>query len=171
MPAYHLPIFPSGTVHINSTICFEKRDGYVTYFNYMMPIFRHKEDDSKSFRMMVSQLCVLGLCSQSDIINKFGVTKQTVYRDVALYRKEGVAGFFKVIKRGGPTVIIPEVKLEAEKLLSEGFSINDVAEELGISFETLRKAVYRKTVYYKKDKKILHTCKEAKKKDLSLKNQ
>lgn len=133
MPSYHLPIFPKGTTQINATLSFDKRDGQITYFNYMTPVYRHAEDDNKSFRMITSQFCSLGICGPIDIIRTFGVTKQTVYRDIKLYENEGAAGFFKTIKRGGPTVITQEVRVEAEKLFSEGWDVKEVADELRIS--------------------------------------
>lgn len=154
MPSYHLPIFPAGTMQINASLSFDKRDGQITYFNYMTPVYKHAENDKKSFRMITSQFCCLGVCRPIDIIKTFGVTKQTVYRDMKLYEKEGAAGFFKTVKRGGPTVITPEVKVEAEKLLSEGQDVKDVADELGIPYETLRKAIYRGKVFYKKKERV-----------------
>lgn len=151
MPSYHLPIFPAGNTQINATLSFEKRDGQVTYFNYMTPVYQHSEDDNKSFRMITSQFCCLGICGPIDIIRTFGVTKQSVYRDMKLYKNEGAAGFFKAVKRGGPTVITSEVRVEAEKLLNEEWNPKDVAEELDIPYETLRKAIYRGKVFWKKE--------------------
>ncbi len=152
MPSYLLPIFPAGTTQINTTLSFDKRDGQITYFNYMTPVYRHAEDDKKSFRMITSQFCCLGVCRPIDIIKTFGVTKQTVYRDMKLYKNEGAAGFFKTVKRGGPSVISAEVKVEAEKLLSEGWDAKEVASELDIPYETLRKAIYRGKVFCKNKK-------------------
>jgi len=71
-------------------------------------------------------------------------------RDLELYRAEGSAGFFKTVKRGGPRVITESVKPAIEKLLSQGYSIKDVAVELNIGYEALRKAVQRGKIEYKK---------------------
>lgn len=71
-------------------------------------------------------------------------------RDLELYRTEGSAGFFKTVKRGGPRVITDDIKPEIEKLLSEGNPLKDVAAELDIGYEALRKAVQRGKVVYKK---------------------
>ena len=148
MPTYNFPSFSTGPIQINSTITFEKRDRYITYFNFMTPIYRHAEKDFKSFRMFTSQLCSTGACSASEIINTFGVSKQTVFRDIKLYEKEGTAGFFKTLKRGGPNVILPEIKLKAEQLFNEGWDVQDVAKELNVPYGTLRKAIYRGKVIF-----------------------
>jgi len=50
-----LPIFPEGSTHITSELTFEKRDGRVTYFHGLMPVFVHDEDDIRSFRMVTAQ--------------------------------------------------------------------------------------------------------------------
>ena len=52
MPQIQLPMFPEGVTHITSVLAFEKRDGRVTYFNGMMPVFSHDERDVQTFRMM-----------------------------------------------------------------------------------------------------------------------
>lgn len=156
MPSYHLPIFPAGNTLINSILSVEKRDGQVTYFNYMTPVYQHSVDDNKSFRMITSQFCCLGVCAPVDIVRTFGVTKQSVYRDMKLYKSEGTSGFFKTMKRGGPTVITSEVRVEAEKLLGEGWHPKDVAEELNIPYETLRKAIYREKVFWNKKKQVFN---------------
>ena len=53
-------------------------------------------------------------------------------------------------KRGGPRVITEDIKPEIEKLLSQGNSLKDVAAELDIGYEALRKAVQRGKIIYKK---------------------
>ena len=94
MPQLVLPIFPEGATHITAELAFEKRDGWVTYFHGMMPVFRHKEDDVQSFRMITSQFCVNGNVKQVQITQAFGVPPSSVKRAVKLYREKGPSGFF-----------------------------------------------------------------------------
>ena len=94
MPQLVLPIFPQEATHITAELSFEKRDGWVTYFHGMLPVFRHSEDDIQSFRMITSQLCVTGSAKQVEIIKAFGVSLCSVKRAVKLYREKGPAGFF-----------------------------------------------------------------------------
>ena len=94
MPQLVLPIFPQGATHITAMLTFEKRDGWVTYFHGMMPVFRHTEDDLQSFRMITSQFCVTGNAKQVEITKAFGVSACSVKRAVKLYREKGPRGFF-----------------------------------------------------------------------------
>ena len=73
-------------------------------------------------------------------------------RDLELYRAEGSAGFFKTIKRGGPRVITEDIKPEIERLLAQGSSLKEVADELEIGYEALRKAVQRGKINHIKKK-------------------
>jgi hypothetical protein len=54
MPQMMLPIFPDDVVYLNSDLAVRKDNGQVTYFNGMMPIFTHAEDDVESFQMITS---------------------------------------------------------------------------------------------------------------------
>jgi transposase len=150
MPIYNPPIFPSGSNAINAQLSFDNKDGYITYFNFCTPIHRHPIDDTKTFRLLICSFCSLGSCRPCEIVKAFGINERTLMRDLELYRTEGSAGFFKTVKRGGPRVITESVKPEIEKLLSQGNSLKDVAAELNIGYEALRKAVQRGKIDYKK---------------------
>jgi putative addiction module killer protein len=52
--------FSAGVTHITPELAFEKRNGRVTYFSGLMPVFSHDEDDLKTFRMITSQFCANG---------------------------------------------------------------------------------------------------------------
>ena len=94
MPQLVLPIFPEGATHITAELAFEKRDGWVTYFHGLMPVFRHEEDDIQSFRMITSQFCANGNVKEVQITKAFGVPASSVKRAVKLYREKGPSGFF-----------------------------------------------------------------------------
>ena len=152
MPSYFLPIFPAGTTIINDRLSFENRDGFITYFNFMTPIHRHSADDKKHFRMIISDFCIVGVCRPCEVVKAFGVNERTLLRDIELFRKEGPAGFFKTLKRGGPRVITEDIKPEIERLLVEGNSTKDIADRLKIGHEALRKAIQRGKIQYVKKK-------------------
>jgi hypothetical protein len=94
MPQTSLPFFPEDIKLINSQVGFQKRNGIVYYFNGIMPIFQHPEDDLRSFRLFTSQLVVNGNAKQSEIIAAFGVSVISVKRWVKRLREEGLQGFF-----------------------------------------------------------------------------
>jgi hypothetical protein len=141
MPQLHLPMFPSGVIHITNQLAVMKKDGEVTYFNGHMPVFSHAENDINTFRMITSQFCVSGCAKQSDIIRAFGVTSISVKRSVKIYREKGPKGFYAPRVTRGPAVLIKAVIGEAEELLADGASEAEVAEKLGLKLNTLQKAI------------------------------
>jgi hypothetical protein len=91
--------------------------------------------------MFSAQLCVQGACTQAEIIRAFGVSKNSVLRSVAKYRAEQIDGFYRPRKGRGPSVMTAEVSSRAQELLDGGRSRKETAEELGIKYDTLRKAI------------------------------
>ena len=62
-------------------------------------------------------------------------------RWVKLYREKGAAGFFEEPRRRGPAVLTPPVVQKVQKLLDNGQSIPDIARQLDLKADTLRKAL------------------------------
>jgi len=142
MPQMQLPMFPVGAERITREIVFEKRDGRVWYFNFMMPLFSHAEDDMAGFRMFTSQLIVNGAARQCDIARTFGVPTRTVKRYVKLYREEGVAGFYKSRKTRGAPVLTSEVLAELQARMDVGEQLHEAARRLGLKPNTVNKAFH-----------------------------
>jgi transposase len=134
-------MIPHGATPINDMISVVREDQQWTYFCGLQPVFRHPEDDRRSFRMFTAQLCCQGACTQADIVRTFGVSKKSVLRSVRKYRKAGVDGFYRPRRAGGPTVMTTEVTAQAQRLLDFGHSRSEVARELDIKYDTLRKAI------------------------------
>ena len=142
MPQLQLPVFPAGATEINSEVAVQKQDGTVFYLHGHLPVFQHGEQDLKSFRMFTSQLIVNGTVKQKEIVRTFGVPLISVKRSVKLYRERGAEGFFQPQsrKRSG-RVLKGELLTRAQTLLAEGWSVPEVARELGVLANTLHKAV------------------------------
>ncbi len=141
MPQMMLPIFPDGVVDLGPDLAVQKEDGQVVYFNGMMPVFMHDEDDVQSFQMITSQFCCSGVVKQADIVRAFGVTKISVMRAVKRYRDYGAKGFYAPKKTRGAGVLTPDVIDEAQALLNAGRSVPEVAAELDLKRDTVAKAV------------------------------
>jgi transposase-like protein len=142
MPQAWLPLIPSGATEINDVISVVRRNGQWTYFCGVHPVFFHQQDDRKSFRMFTAQLVCQGMCRQADIINTFGVSKNSVKRAVAKYRQGGPEAFFAARKtRRGGSVLTEAVIEQAQELLGLGNDRGQVAEQLGVKPDTLRKAI------------------------------
>jgi len=141
MPQLQLPIFPEGMTLINANLGVMIRDGTVTYIYGSLPIFSHAVDDLKTFRMITSQLYVNGSAKQSDICRAFGVSRISVKRSVKLYREKGAAGFFEPPQRRGPAVLTPNVLQKVQAMLDNEYAVSEIAQELGLKADTLRKAI------------------------------
>jgi transposase len=116
-------------------------NGRWIYFCGAQPLFQHPEDDRRSFRMLTAQLIGQGACRQTDIVRAFGVSKNSVIRSVNRYRAGGVEAFYTPRTPRGASVITPEVAAQAQSLLAAGSSPREVAKELGLKLDTLRKAI------------------------------
>lgn len=92
--------------------------------------------------MFTAQLICQGQCKQSDIIRVFGVSSSSVKRSVKKYESGGIQAFFapRAVRTGG-TVLNKQAKAKAQELLNLGQSRREVAKQLGIKYDTLRKAI------------------------------
>ena len=143
-----LPMIPDGATGINEIVSVVREEGKWTYFCGIQPMFCHAEKDRRSFRMITAQLVCQGTCKQVDVIRAFGVSKNSVIRSVKKYQEGGVEAFYEKRQgRSGPPVMTEEVTAQAQELLDAGEDKRDVARELGIKYDTLRKAIDRGQLY------------------------
>jgi hypothetical protein len=141
MPQMVLPMSGEGSTLITDTLSFQKKDGRITYFHGMLPVFVHDEDDIKTFRMITSQFCVNGQAKQADIVRAFGVTSISVKRSVKTYRTSGPKGFYAPRVGRGPAVLTEPVLAAAQEQLNNAVDPKIVAEKLGLKKNTLEKAI------------------------------
>jgi len=134
-------LIPSGSTPINDVYHVVLKDEQWLYFCGIHPIFCHSAGDRRSFRMFTAQLVCQGMCKQAEIVRAFGVSKNSVGRSVKKFREGGLDAFFARRKGRGGSVITEEVKARAQEMLNSGESRRDVAEALGVPYDTLRKAI------------------------------
>jgi hypothetical protein len=91
--------------------------------------------------MITAQMVTLGACKQVDVVRAFGISKNSVSRDVAKLEAGGQATFFEPRKGRGGSVITAEVVERVAAHFAQGMSPQEAAEELGIKYDTLRKAI------------------------------
>jgi transposase len=135
-----LPLIADGATRISDLISVVREDGQWTYFCGAQPVFHHPENDRSSFRMFTAQLIYQGACRQVDIVRVFGVSKNSVIRSVDKYRAGGVKAFYAPRATRSAAVMTPQVTAQAQQLLGAGWSPTEVAEQLGLKRDTLRKA-------------------------------
>jgi hypothetical protein len=134
-------MIPPGATEINHRVCVWRGEDRWTYFLGAYPVYAHGLDDQRMFRMVTSQLIDSGGCRLVDILNTFGVSKSSVIRSLKKLRSEGPEGFFKARRgRRGGSVLTSEVLDRAQQLVHQGLSRRQTADELGVAYDTLRKA-------------------------------
>jgi len=137
-----LPFMSPGVTQINSMVSVWQDDDRWTYFLGAYPIYSHRVDDQRMFRLITAQLIESGACRQTEVIKAFGVSKSSVIRAQNKLRKGGSEAFF-IDRRGRKSapVLTPEVLGQAQSLLDKGLPRKEIAEELGVKYDTLRKAI------------------------------
>jgi len=142
MPQQILPLIPRGATQINGLVSVWRNDESWTYFLATHPIYSHSKNDHRMFRLTTSQLIDCGACRQVDIRRVFGVSKSSVIRSLNKLRSGGAEAFFvqRRSRRGGK-VFTTAVLDKAQRLLDQGYTRNDAVEQLGIKYDTFRKAI------------------------------
>ena len=141
MPQIQLPIFPSGSVEINTQLGCRVEGDTVSYYNGFLPVFMHAKDDLASFRMFTGQLIVQGSTTQGQIAKAFGVPLVSIKRSTKLFRTQGAKGFFVPKARREGSKLTEEKLAQARLLLSQGEPLTVVGQQTGILVDTLRKAI------------------------------
>ena len=142
IPQALLPLIADGATRISDSISVVRENGQWTYFCGVLPVFQHAENDRRSFRMFTAQLICQGACRQVDIVRAFGVSKNSVIRSVeSLSRRRRRNVLHAACRHAGPRCMTPEVTAQAQQLLGAGWSTREVAEQLGLKLDTLRKAI------------------------------
>jgi hypothetical protein len=142
MPQRILPLIPRGATQINGLVSVWRGDENWTYFLATHPIYTHRKNDRRMFRLVTSQLIESGACQLVDIYKIFGVSKSSVIRSLNKLRTGGPEAFF-VRRRGrrGGKVFTPDVLDKAQDLLDRGYTRDEAVQELGVKSDTFRKAI------------------------------
>jgi len=141
MPQLQLPIFPVGAVPLSPELAVVRDQDKVTYVHGSLPVFQHRVDDLKSFRLISAQLYLNGHVKQAALARAFGVSPISLKRAVKLYEEQGAGGFWRPRRVRGPSVLTPERLAQVQAALDEGEEPKAIAQRLQLNYETLRKAV------------------------------
>jgi len=142
MPQGILPLIPRDATQINGLVSVWRDDERWTYFLATHPIYSHRKNDQRMFRLITSQLIDSGACRQVDIRKIFGVSKSSVIQSLNKLRSGGSEAFF-VQRRGrrGGKVLTSEVLEKAQSLLDQGYTRSEAVRELDVKYDTFRKAI------------------------------
>ena len=116
-PKHYCRSSPTVPRRISDSISVVRENSKWIYFCGVQPVFQHAESDRRGFQMFTAQLIYQGACRQTDIVRAFGVSKNSVIRNVNKYRTGGVAAFYTPRAPRGASVITPEVAAQAQQLL------------------------------------------------------
>lgn len=143
MPQMLLPLFSPGVNEITNLVGYERRDGKVWYFLGQLPLFSHEEKDIESFKFITSQLVISGHVKQADIVRAFGVTPNSIKRNVKRLREGGIKGFSRKKKRKKKktSIMTEEVLTKAQEFINRGCNSIEIGEALSIKPATIRKAI------------------------------
>ena len=137
-----LPAIPYGATEISDLVSVWRDGEQWTYFLGTYPVYTHRADDQRMFQLVTAQLIQSSACRHKDIIETFGVSKSSVNRALKKLREQGAEAFFKRREgRGSGSVLTPQILDRAQGLLDQGYSRRDLADELGVKYDTLRKAI------------------------------
>jgi len=142
MPQMQLPVFYEGVNPITNDVGYERREDTVVYYCGTMPVFSHAINDLDSFRMIVSQLYVNGTVRQANLTRAFQIQPLALKRWVKRYRANGARAFFQSRQAGSkPKVLTAEVRERVQRRLDQGQSLSEIAAELAVSYDVMRKAI------------------------------
>lgn len=138
-----LPLIPHGASTISNNLSVINGEDIWTYFHCGLPVFSHRSSDNRAFRMITSSFIINGICRNVDIERAFNVSKTSVIRNCKKYKLFGSNAFFRQSSMGRKKsrVLSPEMLKKAEDLLSSDFTRREVADKLGVKYDTLNKAV------------------------------
>ena len=126
-----LPFIPVNSTKINDILTLV-RDGEECFYHLgIWPVYKHKVNDDKHFRLISAQLIESGTCRQCEIVKVFAVSRKKLNRAVKQLKERGIASFFsKRSGRRGGTVLTPDKLQQAQQLLDHGDSRCEVSSEL-----------------------------------------
>jgi transposase-like protein len=141
---FRLPTTPGGAEEINAEVAIVRERGQVAYFAAGVPVFVHTDEDAVGRRVAAAQLLELGLAQPHELSAALHVNRSTLYRQQCKLKTQGVLGVGEG-KRGprGPHRFTADKHHRVARLLTEGKSIRQAAQQVGVSEGTIRHAVRR----------------------------
>jgi len=129
---------------VSRHLAITRHDGHLTFVNASGPIFTCREDDESTLRVAAVVLTEpsLGLATPSEVAKVLGRHRSRVHEYRQRYRAGGTDGL-KVQRRGprGASKLKGGLVARAQECLDEGEPNRRVAEAVGVSEGTIRKAI------------------------------
>lgn len=94
MPQATLPLFTEDMTVVNLHVGVQKRDGFVYYFNGMLPFYRHRSDDRASLKHVVCQMLCTNLATRAQLSDALQIPARSISRWLVRFKEEGEDCFF-----------------------------------------------------------------------------
>jgi transposase len=134
-----LPIFPATTKLVNSNVGIFERDDFVYYLHNGSPIFCHDKNDLNSYRYILANMVMSGLCSPMELGKVLGVSNRNIQRYAKSLREKGTDWFFhKQEKHGDAHKLTDALLEEVQHKLDRNEPVARVAREFGVTEGALR---------------------------------
>jgi transposase len=141
---HRIILLPTEAEMVSAHLAVTRHDGHLTFLNASGPIFTCREDDegAKRFAAVMLTEPSLGLSSPTQVAKVLGCHRSRVHEYRQRYHEAGTEGL--ELKRRGPrgaSKLKGEQVTRAQQYLNEGLSNRKVAETVGVSEGTIRKAL------------------------------
>jgi len=134
-----LPIFPPETNLINDSAGVFEKDGFAYYLHNYSSMFCHAKGDMNNYRYITGNIVNTGLCSPIEMSRALGVSNRNIQRYAKALREKGSDWFFnRSDNRGSCHKVSDEILKQAQKMIDDFYSVNDVAKILGVTEGALR---------------------------------
>ena len=145
----NFPFYPKEAQLVNNQLGVYEHDDIVQYIVNGLPVYSHSKEDLNAFRFITSNFIHQGLCKQVDIQKFFGVSEDSTYRYLKIFKEEGESGFFgDDARKGKAHKIRGECRKKIQAKLDKGQSVNSIAKQEGVSEAAIRYGI--KQDYLKK---------------------
>jgi transposase/uncharacterized small protein (DUF1192 family) len=141
---HRIALLPTEAERVSVHLAVTRHDGHLTFLNASGPIFTCREDDEGARRFAAVMLTEpsLGLATPTQVAKVLGRHRSRVHEYRKRYR-EGGAEVLEVKRRGprGASKLKGGQVARAQQRLDEGQSNRKVAQSVGVSEGTIRKAI------------------------------
>ena len=134
-----LPMFPSDTKLINSTLGFRSQDDFVYYLHNGNPIYCHRHDDRNSYHFILGNLVCNQLCTIGELHESLGEARKNIERYTKAFREKGASHFFsRKETRGQCSKVTSDLLQELQSCLDSGWSAYRIGKHYCISDSAIR---------------------------------
>jgi transposase len=141
---HRIPLLPTEAQMVSAHLAVTRHDEHLTFLNASGPIFTCREDDEGARRFAAVMLTEpsLGLATPTQVAKVLGCHRSRVHEYRKRYREGGVE-VLEVKRRGprGASKLKGNQIAHAQQRLDEGRSNRKVAQSVGVSEGTIRKAI------------------------------